>query len=320
MPKQSLGRTLRRVQGLHLPPWMPVVFIIIVVFGILGFMFYARGAAGGPRIDDHWHATYDIVICGQDQPNVPEFPGGVHTHGDGVIHLHPQSPAEEGSGARLVKWFEYGGGKLTQTEMRVPGSREEYKNGDECPDGTPGVLQVSVNGQKMDGWSRYIPQDGDQIRIEFGPEQAPAQEGIQIPVEEATREITIEAGDRGQPEQDSFFSPDTFSIGVGETVKVNVNNTGSVTHNLRIEGVDQEYDTDDDFVTHPADQASTLIKPGESGFTVVRIDQPGQYDFRCDVHASVQFGTLTVEGEASPSPQEETPASPAAEETPTPQP
>ena len=125
---------------------------------------------GRPRINDHWHATYEVFVCGQRQPNFPFWPGGVHTHDDGIIHIHPSLPQEEGAGARLVKWFEYGGGKLTQTVIRMPGTREEYKNGDTCDDGSEAMLQVSVSGVKMDDWSDYIPQHGDDVRIEFGPE------------------------------------------------------------------------------------------------------------------------------------------------------
>jgi hypothetical protein len=126
----------------------------------------------GPSIEDHWHAVYKVYICGQRQPHFPTWEGGVHTHADGVIHIHPFLPREEGSGARLVKWFEYGGGKLTQSEMRMPGSREEYKNGDECPEGSEAVLQVFVNGERLEDWSGYIPRDGDRVQIEFGEEAA----------------------------------------------------------------------------------------------------------------------------------------------------
>lgn len=122
-----------------------------------------------PTIGDHRHATYEISICGKRQPNIPSFRGGVHTHSAGVIHLHPFLPSEEGSGARLVRWFEYGGGRLTQDEMRIPGQSETVRNGDQCDDGSEGILQVFVNGQAMDNWSRYIPQDDDIIRLVFGP-------------------------------------------------------------------------------------------------------------------------------------------------------
>ncbi|MEE9285417.1 MAG: hypothetical protein V3V35_06800, partial [Dehalococcoidia bacterium] len=161
----------RRISGIYLPPWVPVVAVIAVVFGILGLLFFTRSATGAPRTTDHWHARYEITVCGVRQPNVPSFSGGVgvHTHGGGLIHMHPFTPSGEGSGARLVRWFDYGGGKLTQDEMRIAGQSQTYRNGDLCDDGSEGFLQVFVNGQEMDNWSRYIPQDADIIRIVFGP-------------------------------------------------------------------------------------------------------------------------------------------------------
>jgi hypothetical protein len=125
----------------------------------------------GPFIGrDHWHAIYAVFVCGQRQPNFPTWEAGVHTHNDGVIHIHPFIPAEEEAGARLTKWFEYGGGKLTQTEMQMPGTPEEqvYRNGDRCPDGREARLGLTVNGEEMGDWSEYIPQDGDRIIIDFG--------------------------------------------------------------------------------------------------------------------------------------------------------
>ena len=121
---------------------------------------------------DHWHATYQVSICGERQPDFLLWEGGIHTHDDGVIHIHPLIHSEEGEGARLVQWFEYGGGVLTQSEMRLPGGREIFRNGDMCPDGNESVLQVFVNGERLDDWSRYIPNDGDHVSVAFGPEPA----------------------------------------------------------------------------------------------------------------------------------------------------
>ena len=131
-----------------------------------------RAAAPGPFMNrDHWHALYAVFVCGQRQANFPTWESGVHTHADGVIHIHPFLPFEEGEGARLVKWFEYGGGKLTQTEMQMPGTPEDqvYRDGDRCPDGRAARLRLIVNGEEMGDWGEYIPQDGDRIIIEFGP-------------------------------------------------------------------------------------------------------------------------------------------------------
>jgi len=87
------------------------------------------------------------------------------------MHIHPFSADEEDAGARLVKWFEYGGGVLDEDRVRLPGSSETYENGDECPDGTIGLVQVFVNGNLETDYEEYIPQDGDSIVIVFGPDR-----------------------------------------------------------------------------------------------------------------------------------------------------
>lgn len=125
---------------------------------------------GAPAIGDHWHAVYQVYVCGERQPHSPTWESGVHTHSDGIIHIHPFQPHEEGRGSRLVKFFEYGGGKLTQTEMKLPGSTRTFRSGDECPNGKPAILQVSVNETRLESWMEYVPADGDRIVITFGPE------------------------------------------------------------------------------------------------------------------------------------------------------
>lgn len=122
-----------------------------------------------PTGDDHWHAALDIEVCGELQPPVRAFAGGVHTHADGFIHIHPNQPSEEGIGASLGKFFEYGGGVLTERTLQVPGSGETYRNGDTCPDGSEGKIRVAVNGNPVSDFPDYIPQDADAILITFGP-------------------------------------------------------------------------------------------------------------------------------------------------------
>ena len=308
--RQTLSGTLRRLRGMYFPPWVPVAFIILIVFGILGLLFYTRSATGAPRINqDHWHATYQVFICGTRQRNFPSWEGGVHTHADGVIHMHPFVSSEEGAGARLVKWFEYGGGKLTQTEMQMPGTPKDqvYKNGEKSKDGCEGVLQVFVNGEKMQDWSRYIPQDGDRVRIVFGPEESePTQldDRTVIDPKDAEREISLEVTGG---EADAAFKPASIELRPGETVKIVVKNTGSISHEVRIAGADGTYDTSDDFVSTSAD-AADIIKPAEEGFLVVRLDDEGEYQFQDPTSTNAQ-GTIVVRGEpvteeptATPSP------------------
>ncbi len=88
----------------------------------------------------------------------------------------------------------------------------------------------------------------------------------------------------------AFFSPDTVAANAGDVIEIVVTNTGSVIHNLRLAGLDDEYDTADDFEMPP-----NVIEPGETQRLVVKIDEPGTYSFRCDFHPLVQTGTLTLE-------------------------
>lgn len=281
----------KRVTGLYFPPWVPVVAIIFVVFGILGALFFARSATGAPRNGDHWHATYEYIVCGNKQPNFPTWSGGVHTHADGYIHIHPNSTTEEGAGARLVRWFEYGGGELSGDTVRAPGSRDEYKNGDECPNGEEGFVQVFVNGQKLDDFDKYIPQDTDNVQIIFGPEREEEIEtGNVIPESQATRDVELELSDSGNPQFDATISPTSLEMETGEAVKLVLKNTGSTSLGLRVSGADQEFNTDDDFVNEG-------IEAGGEGVLVVRFNEPGEYGFRLSNFADRGLGTITVTGD-----------------------
>jgi len=94
----------------------------------------------------------------------------------------------------------------------------------------------------------------------------------------------------GGETNDAFFGPDAVTASAGDVVEFVVTNTGSVSHNLRLAGLDDEYDTADDFEMPP-----NVILPGEVQRLVVKLDEPGTYRFRCDFHPLVQTGTLTLE-------------------------
>jgi len=118
--------------------------------------------------------------------------------------------------------------------------------------------------------------------------------------------------------RNNFFSPSALTVRAGRDYLLELHNRDGEAHNLRIAGIDNEYETDDDLVSDDVD-------PGKTGSLEVRIDQPGVYDFRSDSHLISMVGTLTV-WEAppiatwvpvTPSP---TPSPTAAAESPTPSP
>jgi len=336
-----------RITGFHFPAWAPVAFIIVLVFGILGILFYTRQASAAPHIGDHWHAAYAIYIGDTRQPNIPTFTGPeeTHTHGDGMIHMHPFIAAGEGHGSSLGKFFEYGGGKLADDELKVPGQKETHKNGDAI-DGKAAELRIlradsgihplggdfaraiqSCDAKDESAFervnSRYIPQDGDCIRIVFAaPEVKPVVQSDRtiISPDQATREIAIDVTGTGAG---TAFSPASIDVKAGETVKVTLSDKSVVEdknnppfHGLRFSGADRQYGTSDDFVTDPP-----TLDPGQQGTAVIRFDAPGEFEFKDE--APVKEGVAPATGKVVVGQAEATPAptgTPPAGATPTPAP
>lgn len=60
--------------------------------------------AGGPIVGDHWHAAYGVFLCKgwvTDLVDDGVDANGIHTHGDGLIHIHPFTEQAAGAGATL---------------------------------------------------------------------------------------------------------------------------------------------------------------------------------------------------------------------------
>ena len=136
--------------------------------------------APGVAIGEHWHAYLGVNICGQWLPNIGayEAPTGVHSHGDGFIHLHPLSSSGAHERATLGLYINQapGDNEFKDDEIKLEG-QDRVKNGDKCPSGEykgkKGVVRWSVDKtEKADGANpaRYIPEDGDVIAVTFLPE------------------------------------------------------------------------------------------------------------------------------------------------------
>jgi plastocyanin len=89
---------------------------------------------------------------------------------------------------------------------------------------------------------------------------------------------------------DVNFSSTELSGDAGDVIEILVTNTGTISHNIVVAGLDDEYDTSDDFEPQPF-----AIQPGDTGRLVVKLDPPDAYRFRCAFHPNIEFGTLTLE-------------------------
>ncbi|MFN2608156.1 MAG: hypothetical protein ABR511_09740, partial [Acidimicrobiales bacterium] len=138
-----------------------------------------RPRAGGNGVTgDHWHAALGFDICGTFAPNISDQTdvSGIHTHGDGVVHVHPFSAVSAGKRATLNVFFTTVKAKVSSSEISLPGLPTK-KDGQKCGD-APAVVQVKTwPDRKPDTAGTIVagnpsdihPKDGELITIAFAP-------------------------------------------------------------------------------------------------------------------------------------------------------
>jgi hypothetical protein len=151
----------------------PALIGVIVVLGglLVGFAVNDRRseATDVPPVinQDHWHAAYGVYICGEFQPNVPTFESqvGIHTHGDGVIHIHPFSSGGAGENAKLGVFLDGAGIDLSDTTLKM--NDKTWKEGDDKCDGKDAELVVAQwkDVQNPDSKPALIRRDFNDIRF-----------------------------------------------------------------------------------------------------------------------------------------------------------
>ena len=118
---------------------------LVVVLGSLLVLWARtdREATSAPRVGDHWHSVYDIYVCDSFRSKVvlETDPNGIHTHGDGLLHIHPFNKLASGRDAVLGEFFSAFGGRIDDTSV-VLDTGEELVEGVDCG-GQPTVLKVA---------------------------------------------------------------------------------------------------------------------------------------------------------------------------------
>jgi len=167
LQREQEARRVRR--GAALRQWLFRAGIASGCLAVAGGAYWLWAQSGHrlPQVGDHWHAAYEVVLCGKQEPQLPYSPGNTHTHGDGAIHVHPEVLEEGGKNANLNRFFANSKITFSNGTLRYPDSRT-YRDGDPCPDGRQGRLRLLVNGTVNAAMERYVPRDGDRIRVEFG--------------------------------------------------------------------------------------------------------------------------------------------------------
>ena len=139
------GRTARGRGSLL---WPGVLTLTVVLGTTLIFVSRAQNQASAdhlpPRRGDHWHAAYGFYICDKFLPPITNQndPIGIHTRGDGVVHVHPTSVASSGKSATFARFMEAVNGNVSRSEIKVPGQKT-MKNGMKCGK-KPGRVEARV--------------------------------------------------------------------------------------------------------------------------------------------------------------------------------
>ena len=123
----------------------PVMVALVVVLGAL-LVFWARTdreATSAPRVGAHWHSAYDVYVCDTFRSKIvlETDPNGIHSHGDGLIHIHPFNKLASGRDAVLGEFFAAFGGFIDDQSFMLD-TGETVVEGFDCG-GEPAVLKVA---------------------------------------------------------------------------------------------------------------------------------------------------------------------------------
>ena len=120
----------------------------------------SASASEGPKVGDHFHAAFGIYACGEFvAPQDPNDPLGIHTHSDGLIHVHPFEEAAAGDNATLGLFFEAAGVDIE--------ALPEQTGCTEAADLEPRLL---VNGEEVDTPPEDLPlREGQVIILALAP-------------------------------------------------------------------------------------------------------------------------------------------------------
>jgi hypothetical protein len=115
---------------------MAIAGIVVAGASLVAFVRQDKvnEASVPPTLQDHWHAAYSVYLCDTFAPplsDIGEDVLGIHTHADGLIHIHPFSSNAAGENAQWQVFGDQIGLAFDEGSFTMP-TGEEYKNGGEC--------------------------------------------------------------------------------------------------------------------------------------------------------------------------------------------
>jgi hypothetical protein len=191
------GRRVNKQRNLA----FPAAIVAVVALGLLLVVFARNDSTNVATVKpvanvDHWHTAYGVYDCSSFLAPIAQYedPGGIHTHGDGVIHVHPFNSGNAGKNATLGKFVSGSGMKLTTSEVKMPKGKDLKTSATKCA-GKPATVRVAV-WENADTSSTAKPKiytsDFDKIRFDrdrMAMTIAFAPEGATIPPPPTVKEL-----------------------------------------------------------------------------------------------------------------------------------
>ena len=127
-----------RAAGQRRPVGFTLLLVAIAIVGLVltGFarQSYRGSADASPKVNlpgsagDHYHNAFGVYLCDRFiEPLSDAGPdtSGIHSHDDGLIHIHPYLQSSAGDNAVMGKFFEMIGLQATGDEVVLPASSAE---------------------------------------------------------------------------------------------------------------------------------------------------------------------------------------------------
>ncbi len=164
-PSSNVGRDKRPI-GFQ----MMMLGIIVLGTALVAFSWQARDVeALSPSFNDHWHLPYGIYDCTIDGFQAPLVDpqlthAGIHTHGRGVIHLHPFSSTATGNNATLDVFLSATTAQLDGDDALTFTDRPALAEGVQC-NGEDAVLQVARFAPGTDSADEVFTEELSEVRL-----------------------------------------------------------------------------------------------------------------------------------------------------------
>src|SRR6476619_6860340 len=128
----------------------PIGIAVIVVVGLMAVLFARndnqQAAAETPTTVQHWHTAYGIYVCDaflSPLTDQVQDATGLHTHGDGIAHIHPFGSGSAAKKDTLANWRKTTGLTFTSAGFTVTSTGTTYENGYDC-NGQPATVSLYV--------------------------------------------------------------------------------------------------------------------------------------------------------------------------------